>query len=166
MPDTDPPTDDIGPVSGPVNGPVNGPVSGPAAGAADAHPLGTVRIGTAQFSIEQLSPAVLAGLDCPPSATLQTLPDVLVDQLLAELPGWQRRAARIEQRFAFRNWLETLGFVSAVGWLAHREDHHPELAVSYRHCEVGFTTHSAGGLSVNDLICAAKVSALLGRDAT
>ena len=46
-----------------------------------------------------------------------------------------------------------------VGY-AHREDHHPDFQVGYSHCTLGFHTHSAGGITVNDFICAAKVDAL------
>jgi 4a-hydroxytetrahydrobiopterin dehydratase len=55
-----------------------------------------------------------------------------------------------------------MAFVNAVAWIAHAEDHHPDLLVSYNRCTVRFNTHSVGGLSVNDFICAAKLDALLG----
>jgi 4a-hydroxytetrahydrobiopterin dehydratase len=32
--------------------------------------------------------------------------------------------------------------------------------VGYDHCDVTFSTHSIGGLSVNDFICAAKLDRL------
>jgi 4a-hydroxytetrahydrobiopterin dehydratase len=34
--------------------------------------------------------------------------------------------------------------------------------VKYASCQVRFNTHSVGGISLNDFICAAKVDALLG----
>ena len=52
-------------------------------------------------------------------------------------------------------------FVNAVAWIAHEQDHHPELVVGYRTCEVRYSTHAIGGISENDFICAAKVDALL-----
>jgi 4a-hydroxytetrahydrobiopterin dehydratase len=48
-----------------------------------------------------------------------------------------------------------------VAWIAHREDHHPDLAVGYNRCRVEWNTHSVGGLSENDFICAAHVEAML-----
>ena len=54
-----------------------------------------------------------------------------------------------------------MAFVNALAWIAHVEDHHPDLAVSYSRCTVRFNTHSVGGISINDFICAAKVDALL-----
>jgi 4a-hydroxytetrahydrobiopterin dehydratase len=54
-----------------------------------------------------------------------------------------------------------MAFVNAVAWVAHREDHHPDLEVSYKRCRVRYSTHAIGGLSENDFICAAKLNALL-----
>ena len=53
-----------------------------------------------------------------------------------------------------------MAFVNALAWIAHTEDHHPDLSVGYNRCGVCFTTHDAGGLTENDFVCAAKVSAL------
>jgi 4a-hydroxytetrahydrobiopterin dehydratase len=87
-----------------------------------------------------------------------------IAELRAELaPEWRLdatgRALTRDARFA--NFHATMAFVNAVAWIAHVEDHHPDLEVGYGHCRVTFSTHSVGGLSENDFICAAKVDALL-----
>jgi 4a-hydroxytetrahydrobiopterin dehydratase len=84
-----------------------------------------------------------------------------VAALLAQLPGWEQEAGRIGRTFQFKNWCQTMAFVNAVAWIAHRENHHPDLEVGYNRCRVSYTTHAIGGLSENDFICAAKVEALL-----
>ena len=61
----------------------------------------------------------------------------------------------------FGNYYETIAFVNALAWIAHAEDHHPDLEVGYNRCVVHFSTHSIGGLSENDFICAARIDALL-----
>lgn len=48
----------------------------------------------------------------------------------------------------------------AVAWVAHREDHHPDLEVGYNRCRVRFHTHSVNGLTENDFICAAHIDVL------
>jgi 4a-hydroxytetrahydrobiopterin dehydratase len=53
-----------------------------------------------------------------------------------------------------------MAFVNAVAHVAHRQDHHPELAVGYGRCSVGYTTHDAGGVTLNDCICAARIERL------
>ena len=54
-----------------------------------------------------------------------------------------------------------MSFINAMAWIVNQENHHPDFAAGYNYCEVGFTTHAIDGLSENDFICAAKVSALL-----
>jgi len=55
-----------------------------------------------------------------------------------------------------------MAFVNALAFMAHREDHHPDLGVHYDRCVVRYSTHDVGGLSENDFICAAKADALIG----
>jgi 4a-hydroxytetrahydrobiopterin dehydratase len=63
--------------------------------------------------------------------------------------------------FEFKNYYRTTAFVNAVAWIAHREDHHPDVEFGYKNCRVHYTTHAIGGLSENDFICAAKIDRLL-----
>jgi len=86
-----------------------------------------------------------------------------VEQRLSALDGWQRAAHDsqcIIKTYRFKNYYETMAFVNAVAWIAHRQDHHPDLAVGYRECTVSYTTHSAGGLTEKDFAGAAKLDAL------
>lgn len=83
---------------------------------------------------------------------------------LSALPGWESDGKVIRKKFSFGNFYETMSFVNAVAWIANRQDHHPDLQVSYRNCIVQYTTHKIGGLSENDFICAAKIEALLKED--
>ncbi|WP_457355227.1 4a-hydroxytetrahydrobiopterin dehydratase [Roseateles sp. P5_D6] len=84
------------------------------------------------------------------------------NRVLAQLPGWLADAENklIGRRFGFANFYQTMAFVDAVAEIAHAQDHHPEMLVGYDACTVSFTTHSRGGLTLNDAICAAQVSAL------
>lgn len=80
---------------------------------------------------------------------------------LAQVSGWHLAGGAIEKTFTFKNFHETMAFVNALAWIAHTEDHHPDLALSYSRCVVRYNTHSVGGISINDFICAAKVDALV-----
>ena len=86
--------------------------------------------------------------------------------LLQQTTGWaiSDDTKLISQTFRFKNYYQTLAFVNAVAWLAHQDDHHPDMEVSYNRCLVNFSTHAIGGLSENDFICAAKIDALLKSD--
>jgi 4a-hydroxytetrahydrobiopterin dehydratase len=66
----------------------------------------------------------------------------------------------IQREFRFRDFFRTMSFVNAIAHVANIEDHHPDLEVGYNYCRVRFTTHAIGGLSENDLICAAKTDQL------
>ncbi len=85
-----------------------------------------------------------------------------VNHYLKNLSGWTSNAThtQITRDFRFRNYYQTMAFVNAIAWMAHQENHHPDLEVSYNHCVVHYNTHAIGGLSENDFICAAKVDAL------
>lgn len=69
-------------------------------------------------------------------------------------------SGELSRSFGFGNYYQTIAFVNALAWMAHREDHHPDLEVSYKRCVVHYTTHSVGGLSENDFICAARLDSL------
>jgi len=71
----------------------------------------------------------------------------------------------IQRSFRFKNYYQTIAFVNALAWIAHHQDHHPDLEVGYNRCVVHYSTHSAGGLSENDFICAARIDALVPGDA-
>lgn len=79
----------------------------------------------------------------------------------AELPGWDISTGGVAKEFRFPGYPATLMFVNAVAFIAQREDHHPGIAFGYDRGRVAFSTHSTGGLSENDLICAAKVEATI-----
>lgn len=63
----------------------------------------------------------------------------------------------IHRRFDFKDYYHTMAFVNAIAWMAHHENHHPDLEVSYNFCVVRYSTHALKGLSENDFICAMKV---------
>lgn len=84
---------------------------------------------------------------------------------LAKLQGWglvgSGEQTSIEKTYRFANYFETIAFVNALAFVAHVEDHHPELQVSYNRCVVRFNTHDAKGITASDLECAERVDALL-----
>jgi len=83
---------------------------------------------------------------------------------LAKLEGWTLSGdgdtLAIEKPFDFANYYQTLAFVNAVAFIAHAQDHHPELLVQYNQCLVRWRTHDAGGISLSDFDCARHVDAL------
>ena len=83
-----------------------------------------------------------------------------IEAHLQMVSGWALAGGSIEKTYRFANYHQTIAFVNALAWVANREDHHPDLSVHYDRCVVRFNTHSVGGISVNDFICAAQLDAL------
>ena len=108
--------------------------------------------------MNEIAAAAMRGRRCAPGAS--ALPLEQVRTLLEALPGWEMEGGCIARTFRFGSYLETMAFVNAAAWISHRQEHHPELLIGYDSCKVTYTTHSIGGLSENDFICAAKVDAL------
>lgn len=84
--------------------------------------------------------------------------------LLKQIEGWEMISSgkEIVRNFSFKNYYHTMAFVNALAWIAHQENHHPDIEVGYNHCRVRYSTHAVDGLTENDFICAAKVNKLLG----
>ena len=89
--------------------------------------------------------------------------DAATAHQLGELvDGWQisADAKSITKQFKFSNYYETIAFENSVAGIAHRQDHHPTMNVSYNQCLITYNTHSVNGLSRNDFICAARINHL------
>lgn len=77
-----------------------------------------------------------------------------------QVPGWRLIDGALEKAFSFQTYYQTMAFVNALAFIAHAEDHHPDLHVSYGRCTVRFNTHDVDGISASDFSCASKVDAL------
>ncbi len=106
----------------------------------------------------------LSGKHCVPcEGGVQPLSRAEAQNLMRQLkPQWRLAddAKSIHIELKFRNFFQTMSFVNALAHIANAEDHHPDLEVGYGYCRIKYNTHAIGGLSENDLICAAKIDAL------
>lgn len=108
-------------------------------------------------------PDPLATLKCQPIARgTPALDPAAIAQWLPQIPRWTLAAdhTALQREFRFRDFYATMAFVNALAWVAHQQDHHPDLQVGYNRCLVTWNTHAVGGLSRNDFICAARTDAL------
>jgi 4a-hydroxytetrahydrobiopterin dehydratase len=106
----------------------------------------------------------LAAAHCTPlKGEAHRLSRDAVADYLADMEGWELAAdgGCIRKTFRFDDYHRTMAFVNALAFVAHREDHHPDLGVHYNRCVVEYSTHDVGGLSRNDFICAAKADRLV-----
>ena len=67
--------------------------------------------------------------------------------------GWAVVEGRdaVKKVFLFKDFSEAFGFMTRVGLLAEKMDHHPEWFNVYNKVEVTLSTHDCGGLSSNDV---------------
>lgn len=100
-----------------------------------------------------------------PAPTRHALTATKVVANLAQLEGWtltgDGATVAIEKTFTFANYYETIAFVNAVAFIAHAQNHHPDLSVQFKRCVVRFNTHDVGGISMTDFDGATRVDALL-----
>jgi len=82
---------------------------------------------------------------------------------LAALDGWRYddAAGTIMRDFRFADFSAAFGFMTRVALLAERAGHHPDWSNSYNRVSISLTTHSAGGLTRNDVDLAAAIDRLL-----
>ena len=75
-----------------------------------------------------------------------------IKKALIELPGWNYEKGSIKKVFKTNNYPSTMGFVAAVGGFCQKRNHHPDyILMKFKEVEVSFSTHSAGGITQNDI---------------
>lgn len=85
-------------------------------------------------------------------------PDALAAQMAA-LPGWDLAAdgKSISREWRFKTFRRAAQLANLAAWQAEAANHHPDIAFGWGFARVTFSTHSAGGVTMNDLIMAARL---------
>jgi 4a-hydroxytetrahydrobiopterin dehydratase len=79
---------------------------------------------------------------------------------MASTPDWPEVDGALERTFELPSFAEAIAFVNRLAELADAENHHPDMAISYRTVTVRWTTHSEGGVTERDRELAARTSDL------
>ena len=69
---------------------------------------------------------------------------------LARVPDWKKRGAAITRTFRLKDFVAALKFVNAVGKLAEKAWHHPDIDIRWNKVTLTLTTHREGGLTQKD----------------
>ncbi len=85
-----------------------------------------------------------------------------VDAALPDLNGWQRSDGALRRSIEFPAFLEGVDAVGRVAELAEQKDHHPDIDIRWRTVTFALVTHSAGGITDQDLEMAKAIDQLLG----
>jgi len=88
------------------------------------------------------------------------LPEAEVARLAGQVASWERHARGLTREFAFEDFGRAFGLVAQVALLAEAEGHHPRIELEWGRAAFTTWTHTAGGLTRNDFILAAKIDQL------
>ena len=80
--------------------------------------------------------------------------------LLREIPDWSLGEQTIGREFHFKDFRSAMDFVDRVAQIANKQDHHPDIFISYNRVQITLSTHKIGGLTRNDFIVASKIDLL------
>jgi 4a-hydroxytetrahydrobiopterin dehydratase len=91
---------------------------------------------------------------------MATLTTEQVAAELAETPDWLVEDGQLTRTVTRADFRDALLFVNAVGFLAERAGHHPDIVISWNKVTLTLSTHSEGGLTGKDFALARQVSQL------
>jgi pterin-4a-carbinolamine dehydratase len=88
----------------------------------------------------------------------EKLTDNEIQSELKDLSGWSYTDGSIKKTFKTQNYPSTMGFVTAVGGICQKKNHHPDyILMKFKEVEVSFSTHSAKGITKNDIEVAKEI---------
>ena len=81
-----------------------------------------------------------------------------IDSNLSMFSGWSFGNEAISRQFQFKDFVEALSFVNAVGLESEKMDHHPDIFMfAWNKVKITISTHSAGGVTEKDFSLAQKI---------
>jgi 4a-hydroxytetrahydrobiopterin dehydratase len=108
----------------------------------------------------------LAAQSCVPCrGGVPPLKGAALTALLARLGGdWKVvDEHHLTKTYAFKDFKQALAFTNAVGAIAEREGHHPNIQLGWGRVGLDIWTHKIDGLTESDFVLAAKADAALER---
>lgn len=69
---------------------------------------------------------------------------------MSDPQGWTEVDGALQREFELPSFADAIAFVNRVAELADAENHHPDIAVSYKRVTLRWTTHSEGGITERD----------------
>jgi 4a-hydroxytetrahydrobiopterin dehydratase len=91
---------------------------------------------------------------------VDVLTDEQVSERLDDVPGWSRQGDSIVHVQTLADFRAAVLYVGAVAYLAEAANHHPDITIEWSKVTLTLSTHSAGGLTVNDFALAEQINRL------
>ncbi|HYX84809.1 MAG TPA: 4a-hydroxytetrahydrobiopterin dehydratase [Gaiellales bacterium] len=85
-----------------------------------------------------------------------------LDEAVAGLDGWEVRDGALEKAYDRGDFDGSMAFVQGIAEAANAADHHPDIAVSWGTVTLRWVSHSAGGITADDVRMARKSDQLAG----
>jgi 4a-hydroxytetrahydrobiopterin dehydratase len=82
---------------------------------------------------------------------------------LSAHPAWSLVDGKLHRELRFPSFIEAFGFMTRAALVAQSMDHHPEWSNVYGTVVIDLTTHSAGGITENDLELSNALDELAGK---
>lgn len=80
---------------------------------------------------------------------------------LAQLQGWSVKDGMLQREFVFKDFAEAFAFMARVALAAEAMNHHPDWSNSWNKVHISLITHSAGGITANDIELATKIQKIV-----
>lgn len=87
---------------------------------------------------------------------MSKLSDEQIESSLKAVPEWVHVGDSIQRTYQFKDFVQSMKFVSQVADEAERLNHHPDILIRYSRVTLTLQTHDAGGITVKDFQLAAR----------
>ena len=95
-----------------------------------------------------------------PELAYVKLDDTAIAEELVVYPGWALENGQLTKTYEFKTYKDGVVFASAVGFVADKLNHHPDILISYGRVRVSVNTHDVGGISPYDFELARRIENL------
>ena len=85
---------------------------------------------------------------------MSLVPEHEVEAFLEAHSEWAQEGKEITRTYIFKNFNESMGFVTRVALEAEKANHHPDIDIRWNQVKLTLSTHDEGGLTARDLILA------------
>ena len=92
---------------------------------------------------------------------MDTLTDEQLAAVLQDMDGWACEDGAVVRTFRFHDFVHAVDFVNRLAEVAEQRQHHPDIDIRYNKVTLRLSTHSAGGVTQQDLDLAGALERLV-----
>jgi len=84
-----------------------------------------------------------------------------ISDAVRTLEGWEREGDYLIRSVEADSFADGIKMVDAVAAVADEREHHPDIDIRYTTVNFALSTHSAGGITANDIDLAREISRIV-----